>query len=122
MQNCKRKILVGNSFPLPLIRRAAEIAPQPAEAFPRDARIVSYWGHANTLAAANAFLGVDLTPETERPALSLSPELLPSLNGESFDECWVLSPDYAEGFRPAVGSEVSPDKIKGWTMLRIVWH
>jgi hypothetical protein len=37
------------------------------------------------------------------------------------NECWVLSPDYPPGFRPAIGEEVTDDKIIGWQVLKIKW-
>ena len=91
-------------------------------AFPRGAEIHSFWGHENTLAAANAFFGEDLTPKSARPALALSENLLPMLDGLEFRECWVFSPNYAEVGRPALGEEVSAVKIKSWTLLKITWE
>lgn len=117
-----KPILVGNSFPLPYVRRRIVIEPQPPDAFPRGAEIHSFWGHENTLAAANAFFGEDLTPKSARPALSLSENLLPMLDGLEFRECWVLSPNYAAVGRPALGEEVSAVKIKSWTLLKITWE
>ena len=81
----------------------------------------SFWGHSNTLAAAREILGVDVAPAVERPAVVLTDENLPSLDGAEARECWVLSPDYAPGFRPAPGEEVPPEKILGWQVLRILW-
>ncbi len=116
-----KRILVGNVFPIPRIRRSVRIDPMPPEAFPRDAEIVSFWGHADTLPHANAFLGVDLSPVSHRPALDLSENLLPTLNGEEFRECWVVSPDYVENFRAAIGEEIPAEKIRSWTILKITW-
>lgn len=117
-------ILVGNSFPLPLVRRAVAIRPWSVRRL--RARLgthpaASFWGHANTRPAAEALLGVSLASPAERPALTLSPERLPTLGGETFSSCYVLSPDYRPGFRPAPGVEVAPEQISGWSLLRIDW-
>lgn len=124
MKSAANKILVGNSFPLSLIRRRVTIEPRGIADLLRRLRgkdIVSFWGHRNTLAAINGQLGVDLTPAVERPALSLSAEKLPMYAGEVFTECWVLSPDYKSGFRPAVGEEVAPELILGWQCLHLIF-
>lgn len=83
--------------------------------------VASFWGHANTLSAAAALLGADITPVSERPALHLNADGFPSLDGQSFDTCWVLSPDYVSGFRPSIGEEVSTEKITGWQVLKMEW-
>ncbi len=124
-QNHKKKpILIGNSYPLSLVRCEVTIRPETRARLKETMgkRVIhSFWGHANTLAAATAFAGVDLTPATERPALALTPDGLPTLDGVVFRECWVLSPDYAPGFRPRVGEEVPEDVIEGWQVLRLNW-
>ena len=38
-----------------------------------------------------------------------------------FRKCFILSADYVGNFRPAVGEEVSLEKIKGWQVLKIEW-
>ena len=118
-------ILLGNSFPLTLIRRPARIEPRPLDELRQAVAAhgcVSFWGHANSLAAASELLGFDPAPATERPALTLNADLVPSLNGVAFDEVWVLSPDYADGFRPQLGVEIAPDQIPGWQALRITFR
>ena len=118
-------LLIGNTFPLPLIRRSVRITLSSREELLRltaDRPVASFWGHANTLAAVNEWLGIDLTPATERPALALSPEQLPMLDGQAYCECYVLSPDYRPGFRPAIGVEVGPQDILGWQVLRLKWE
>lgn len=85
------------------------------------AEVVSFWGHANTRIAAEELLGVSLLPKMERPAIKLSAEGLPMLDGEIFDTCWLFSPDYPEGFRPAIGVEVGPEQIAGWHVLKLTW-
>lgn len=119
-----RPILIGNSFPLSLIRTKVVIEPCPVDDLRRELAcrpIYSFWGHRNTLAAANQLTGADLMPATDRPALQLSAPLCPVLGGIEFDECWILSPDYVSGYRPAIGEEVEQDKIVGWQVLRLKW-
>ncbi len=118
-------ILIGNSFPLSLMRREVVIAPVSlADLLEETAtrRICSFWGHANTLRAASAATGLDLTPVTARPVLELSPDNLPLFNGQLFTGCWIVSPDYRGNFRPAVGEEVDESKIAGWQILKITWR
>jgi len=124
MQN-KPSILIGNSFPLSLIRRPVQIEPQTFEALQeakQNAEIFSFWGHANTLDVAEQFTGISLQPKTKRPALQLQESRLPQLYGQTFCECWVLSPDYIDNFRPAIGEEVPPEKIKDWQILKLTWE
>ena len=78
---------------------------------------VSAWGHENTVALASTIACADLRPATARPALNLDAALLPHLDGQSFTEVWLLSPDYTPGFRPQIGQEVPTDAIKGWQVL-----
>ena len=122
----KKKVLVGNSFPFSLVRCARLTVEQRSIGKLREvlagAEVASFWGHANTRAAAEGVLGVPLAPRTERPAVTLSAEGLPVLDGETFDTCWLLSPDYPEGFRPAIGVEVGPEQIAGWHVLKLTWQ
>lgn len=85
------------------------------------AKVASFWGHENSRGAAEAVLGVSLATRGERPAVTLSPDGLPMLDGEVYSSCWLLSPDYPDGFRPAIGSEVNPEQIKGWHVLKLTW-
>ena len=115
-------VLLGNSFPLSLIRRAVHIEPRSLEELRQtvgERGYVSFWGHTNTLEAAKTILGFDPIPPSLRPALTLNGDGFPSLNGAVFEEVWVLSPDYREGFRPAIGCEVTPAQILGWQILRL---
>ncbi len=117
-------ILIGNSFPLALVRRRVVIEPLAVEDLREVARsrgVVSFWGHANTLSAASQVLGCDLTPEVERPALTLAGEGFPSLAGVSYAECYVLSANYREHFRPSIGMEVPLEQIASWQALRLTW-
>lgn len=126
MNETTKRILIGNAFPMGLIRgHRVEIREIPVEELRTllaDAEVASFWGHENTRAAAEALLGVSLAPRTARPAVSLSPEGLPMLDGDMFDTCWLLSPDYPEGFRPAIGVEVGLDLIKDWHVLKLTWQ
>ena len=125
-QGTKSKLLIGNSFPFSLVRCARLIVEsKPLAALKEalaDAEVASFWGHENTRAAAERVLGVSLAPRTERPAVTLSPAQRPMLYGEEFGTCWLLSPDYPEGFRPAIGTEVSPAQIAGWHVLKLTWQ
>ena len=121
----KKKILIGNSFPLSLIRCKAVISPCPLETLLKaidGAEITSFWGHRNTLSAVNQILKRDLTPNSERPVLKLSSNDKLMLDDEEFTECWILSPDYRANFRPAIGEEVPPEKIKSWQCLKITFE
>ena len=125
MKFSEHAILLGSTFPLMLIRRRVVIEPVAVDTLRRQLvmrQVVSFWGHANTVAVANALLGIEVAPETVRPALTTTPEGYPALVDHVFDECWILSPDYAPGFRPAIGEEVTPDKIIGWQTLRLKWE
>ena len=117
-------MLVGNSFPLSLVRRSVRIdmvTIAEFRDFAKGAVIHSFWGHQNTLELVNRYLEADLTPREPRISLSLNEEGCPMLNGRTFQECWVVSPRFAAGFRPALGKEVEVDEIEDWQLLRIRW-
>lgn len=117
--------LTGNSFPLGLVRRPVRIEPETLENYLQklnECSWESYWGHENTLAAVNRITGKDLTPAKPRPALELDAEGYPMLYGKSYRECWLLSPDYETGYRPALKEEVDAGRIRGWQVLRIMWE
>jgi hypothetical protein len=120
------RILVGNAFPFSLVRCNRLIVEQKPISELRDAlagaEVASFWGHENSRGAAESVLGVSLATNGVRPAVTLSPALRPMLDGEEFTSCWLLSPDYPEGFRPAIGSEVSPEMIEGWHVLKLSWQ
>ena len=121
MQN---KILIGNSFPLSLIRQTVKIEPcSLTELLEKlqSSSIYSFWGHFNTLPAVKHLLEYDLTPTENRPVLTLSSNCKPQYAGLEFSECWILSPDYIEDFRPAIGEEIPPEKIKSWQCLKITF-
>ena len=118
-------VLVGNTFPLTLIRRKVEIEPMTLEDLKAKldgAKIFSFWGHENTVAAASMILGYDLKPKYSRPALTLDSSGHPKLYGTSFTECWLLNPNYkSPDYRPSVGEEVELASIAGWQVLMIRW-
>ncbi|MCX6879330.1 MAG: hypothetical protein NTW21_36830 [Verrucomicrobia bacterium] len=117
-------VLLGNTFPLTLIRRPVRIEPRPLDELRQAVAAqgcVSFWGHTNTLQAAREMLGFDPTPTTERPALTLNGDLLPSLNGMVFDEVWVLSPTYQTGYRPKPDQATPPELILNWQVLRVAF-
>lgn len=124
-QRTESKILIGNSFPFSLVRcprlLVESVSLAELKSHFAGSEIVSFWGHANTRMAAESVLGVSLLPKTERPAIVLTAEGLPMLDGEVFDTCWLLSPDYQQGFRPAIGQEVGPGMISGWHVLKLTW-
>lgn len=112
-------VLLGNTYPPALIRRKITVTPisiEVARELLADG-FQSYWGHANTIITANALLGVNVTPETERPALLLNADNLPTLDGNLADKVVVLSPNYASGYRPQEGEITPPEKIIGWQAL-----
>ncbi len=121
----KHEILIGNTFPFALLRRDANVRTLSIDALRSalaEADVTSFWGHENTRAAAETILGgVSLHPASERPALTLSSDGLPSLDGRVFKTCFVLAPDYRSGYRPAIGTEPTPSDILGWHALRIDW-
>jgi hypothetical protein len=119
------KILIGNSFPFSLLRcvrlTVESLSISVLKASLAESEVVSFWGHSNTRMAAESVLGVSLLPRVERPAITLSSGGLPMLDGDVFDTCWLLSPDYPKGFRPAIGAEVGLDQIAGWHVLKLTW-
>ena len=119
-----KKILIGNTFSLSLVRRTVKIQKISLSEL-RDklsnAEIHSFWGHANTMQSASEYFGIDISQFGERKALRLSKNGLPYLDGIEFDSAFILSPNYADGFRPSIGTEVTPEQIKSWTNLKIEW-
>ena len=125
MNNQTDRMLVGNSFPFSLIRGRQVVCEEIAVETLREALsargVSSFWGHENTRAVAESILAVNLRPVRPRPVLSLDGDSLPVLDGMSYSEAYVLSPDYVENFRPAVGEEVAADAIRSWHALRLRW-
>lgn len=120
------KFLIGNTFPMGLIRRPVRIEPRPLDELRERLRDItqwrSFWGHTNTLATANRIAGVDLTPTEERPALRLGQDRYMVYDNTEYRECWILSPDYVPGFRPQPGVPPALEDITGWQILRMIWE
>ena len=122
----EKKILLGNAFPLALIRRKVVIEPKAVEDLKRvladcDNEVISFWGHNNTLHQVCDILNYDIKPKYDRPAVELNDANLPELEGTIFTECWIISPDYVSGLRPQIGEEIPSSKIIGWHILKITW-
>ena len=117
-------ILISNSFPFSLVRRPMRVEPRSVGELltaMHEHPWVSAWGHENTVALASTLACADLRPATPRPALALDEALLPNLNGQSFEEVWLLSPDYTPGFRPQIGQDVPAEVITGWQVLHLAF-
>ena len=124
MTTTDKTVLLGNAFPFPLIRRNVNVRVVSVESVRRalaGARVFSFWGHLETLPAAEKLLGISLRPASPRPAITLSPDGLPVFAGHAFDRCYVVSPDCRPGYRHAVGGELAAADITGWQTLRIDW-
>ncbi len=123
--NNKQPILLGSAFPMSLVRRKVVIEPHPLAELKElvaTRPVVSFWGHANTMDAAEAMLGVSIKPSRPRPAVTLDEHGFPQLDGHVFSVCWIVSPEYNAGYRPAVGGEVPPSEITGWQVLCLEWE
>lgn len=121
----KKRILIGNSFPLSLVRRDVRIEVSSLACLREAAHgceVVSYWGHENTLGVVESWSGLPLRPPGERPALRLHGDGLIEFDGVVYGDCWVLSPDYRRGYRPSVGVEVQVEDILSWQVLHITWE
>lgn len=120
-----KKLLIGSTFPLTLIRQNLNIKSVEIPCLLEAAKgcdIISFWGHNNTLEIAEKMLGFSVKPATERPCLLLTENMLPSIDGLEFDECWIVSPQYRPGLRPAMGAEVDLHDLTGWHILHMVWE
>jgi hypothetical protein len=118
------KLLIGNSFPMSLIRREVKCVPIAVEEFREfiaDIEIVSFWGHDNTVDGASELLARDLRPKQKRPVLKLSEKNLPVLNNCEFDTVYVVCPEYAVGFRPEINNEFDTKQIKNWQVVKLTW-
>jgi len=125
MKNERKKILIGNTFPLPLVRRAVRIAPYSLNDLKmelKDADVFSFWGHVDTKVIVEGMLNIKLDDKSIRKPLCLSKNNLPMLDGVEFDKCFVISPNYRNGFRPALNKTVSVDDILSWDGLCISWE
>ena len=113
-------VLIGNAFPMTLVRRELAIAPMDIRdfrGFLRNVELVSFWGHENTLVAASEFVGRDLTPVGERPVVTLNAAGFPTLHGREFREVFIISPNYDRTVRPGLEKEVDLAGIVDWTVL-----
>lgn len=121
----KVKILIGNTFPLTLIRKKTVIIKEENLEKLREllskAEVYSFWGHENTRKAAEQFIGVSLQTKEFRPTISLNKEGFPMLYGEKFFECWIVSPNENKSYRLAISSELSNETIESWSILKLVW-
>lgn len=117
-------ILIGSTFPISKIRRRVVVTPQTVtelRSILKTTPHISFWGHQNTIEIARHILGVDLTPRSPRPILELDSNGYPMLEETSFKTCWLLSPEYVGGIRPAIGEEVGLNKIDSWHVLKLEW-
>lgn len=117
--------ITGNSFPLNLVRRRVTVQPVTMAYYLDQLESgdwESFWGHRNTLSAIRSICPYDLTPKTDRPAITVDAEGYPVLYGKQYRKCLILGPDYEPGYRPALNCEVPPEKICGWQVLEINWE
>lgn len=120
VERMSERYLITNSYPFSLVRREVHVRPVDMEWVKgklNNSYFGSAWGHANTINTINQMLGVDVTPTEERPAIVLSEEGFPMLNGETFHSVIVISPDFVEGYRPDLREEITEDVIIGWHAL-----
>ncbi|MDR0535620.1 MAG: hypothetical protein LBG65_04625 [Puniceicoccales bacterium] len=119
-------LLVGNTLPVTLIRTPVTMTPVTLDAarelLHHADRALSFWGHANTLRLASRLLDYNLKPATARPALILDNKGHPGLDGCHTNTVLVLSPDYAPGYRPAIGCEPGGKDILGWQCLLVTFE
>lgn len=119
-----KKVLIGNSFPLTLVRgRTVTINEVKLDELLSEmdgAKIYSFWGHENTRKSVESYLGISLATYEERPQISLSKNNLPSLYDVEFNACWVVSPNQID--RHAVSQNFSLEEIGSWTILKLSWE
>lgn len=120
-----KKFLIGNAFPLSLIRGRKvlieEVSIDVFKSCVKGAVLVSFWGHENTLEKAEEFLGVSIKPIENRPSIRLSERNLPMIYGEEYKECWIVSPNYDDELRHEIGCELGKDVIHSWSILKLIW-
>lgn len=122
----KQLALIGNTFPLKLIRghrvTIEEISVVSFLDLLPGLELVSFWGHENTREAAEGVLGgLSLRPRVERPAVTLDATDLPSLDGQRFSQCFVLSADDRVPSRHAIGAEIRVEDLGEWHLLKLTW-
>lgn len=118
-------ILIGNAFPLVMVRRKVTVEPVSLETLKFQAagkEICSFWGHNNSLESACEFTDLNLAADTERPEIHLSTEGYLLFDGQTFEECWIVSPNYINDYRPKIGEEVAIEKIESWQILKLTWE
>ncbi len=117
-------VLIGNSFPLGLVKRKVSIEPMAVEELAKRlglaSEVFSFWGHEDTLSVASELAGRDLTPRSARPILDIS-DGYPELHGETFRECFVLCPSHRSGIRPDIGKLISAEDVRSWQSLLLTW-
>lgn len=121
----QKNILLGNAFSLTLVRRKVSICPITLDELRGElarANVHSFWEHTNTAVAAAEILGLDASKFDSRRPLGLSSNKLPIFDGIEFSECYVLSPNYRESFRPQIAHEVTPEEITSWSILKLEWR
>lgn len=119
------RILIGNAFPLALMRRKVTIEPMHLDdlrAAIENQSICSFWGHENTLEYACQLTGIDLRPHCERPIIHISSDGYPMLCDNVFTCCWIVSPNFKDHYRPSIGEEAPEDLIDSWEILRLRWE
>lgn len=117
-------ILIGNAFPLTLVRRSVRIDEKnlsELREIAMDANIHSFWGHQNSLDSAINYLDFNIKPRKGRLPVELNEDNYPVLDNVVFMDCWIVSPQYIDNYRPKIGKEVSVDSIIGWQVLKITW-
>lgn len=122
--NKQPPILFANSFPFSLIRRPLHVEPRSLDELRNvlaTRPFISCWGHADTVHQASEILRRDIRPKEERPAIHLDDDNYPLANGRQCRECWLLSPCYRPGFRPAPNNPVKARDITGWQVLQLQW-
>jgi len=85
-------LLIGNSFPLSLIRQKVTIEPEDVDKLKRRLKsehIESFWGHNNTLKTVSEYLDYDLKPKSKRPVIALNNLGYPTFAETEYKEIWV---------------------------------
>ena len=119
-QKVQPAAMVLNAFPIFLATRGCTIRPISLAEFKKfKGRLISCWGHSNTLPSVESFTGLNLKPDTERPSIELGPHHWPSYHGVEVQICFVFSAQRDNNLRPAIGTEFSSAEIIGWDILQV---
>lgn len=120
------KILIGNTFPIAMVKRNVKIYPITLKSLRNEIvnskKVYTYWGHENTRNIAQKILGIEFPKDDFRKPLSLSAEGYPLWGNIEFKKCYILSPNYRDGFRPSINREVTLDEILSWKALEMEWY